>query len=134
MGSGLILVSSLMYALYLVGSGQMIRIPVCRAGNARIDGCNPNPLCHYPAAFVTATAVTDLCDRGGDEPVFDGLAGVCLSLAIRYIGAGRAALIGCVGPLLTIFFGYWLLDEGITPIQVIGALLVIAGVLVVGRR
>jgi drug/metabolite transporter (DMT)-like permease len=42
-------------------------------------------------------------------------------------------MIGCVGPLLTIFFGYWLLDEAITPVQVVGALLVIAGVLVVGR-
>lgn len=53
------------------------------------------------------------------------------SAAIRRIGSGPAAL---VGPLLTIVFAWLLLDEGFSVAQMIGAVLVIAGVATVSRR
>jgi drug/metabolite transporter (DMT)-like permease len=39
-----------------------------------------------------------------------------------------------VGPLLTIGFGWWLLNESASLEQGIGAALVIAGILIVSRR
>jgi len=57
-----------------------------------------------------------------------------LSAAIRSLGAGRAALFGMVGPLLTIGFGWWLLDESISLAQMAGAGLVLIGILMVLRR
>ena len=45
-----------------------------------------------------------------------------LSAAIRRIGAGPASLFGMVGPILTIGFGWWLLDEPISIEQTIGAI------------
>jgi drug/metabolite transporter (DMT)-like permease len=54
--------------------------------------------------------------------------------AIRRIGAGRASLFSMVGPLLTIGFGWWLLNESASLEQGIGALMVIAGILIVSRR
>ncbi len=56
------------------------------------------------------------------------------SAAIRRIGAARTALIGTLGPMLTIFFGYWLLAEPMSVWQMMGAGLVLAGVLLISRR
>ena len=43
-------------------------------------------------------------------------------------------LIGTLGPMLTIVFSYWLLGEPLSLPQMAGAGLVLAGVLLVGRR
>ena len=56
------------------------------------------------------------------------------SAAIRRLGAGRSSLFTMVGPLLTIGFGWWLLDEAISLARIIGAALVLLGILVVSRR
>ena len=56
------------------------------------------------------------------------------SAAIRRIGSSKAVLIGTVGPMLTIFFGWWLLGEPLSLAQIGGACLVLAGVLLVSRR
>jgi drug/metabolite transporter (DMT)-like permease len=56
------------------------------------------------------------------------------SAAIRRIGSARAVLIGTLGPVLTIFFGWWLLAEPISLAQLLGAGLVLAGVLLVSRK
>ena len=56
------------------------------------------------------------------------------SAAIRRIGSSRSVLIGTLGPVLTIFFGWWLLDEPISVAQMAGTVLVLAGVLQVTRR
>jgi drug/metabolite transporter (DMT)-like permease len=53
--------------------------------------------------------------------------------AIRRIGSGRAALIGTLGPLMTIALGWWWLGESISAWQLLGAALVVAGVVIVGR-
>jgi drug/metabolite transporter (DMT)-like permease len=55
------------------------------------------------------------------------------SAAIRRCAA-RTALIGTLGPMLTIFFGYWLLAEPMSVWQMMGAGLVLAGVLLISRR
>ena len=56
------------------------------------------------------------------------------SAAIRRIGSARAVLIGTLGPVLTIFFGWWCLDEAISLAQIGGASLVLLGVLLVSWR
>ena len=43
-------------------------------------------------------------------------------------------MIGTIGPVLTIGFGVVFLDEPITLFQIAGALLVVAGVMLVTRR
>ena len=56
------------------------------------------------------------------------------SAAIRRIGAAKAVLIGTPGPVLTIFFGWWLLGEPLSLSQMSGAGLVLTGVWLVSRR
>ena len=45
----------------------------------------------------------------------------------------KTALIGTLGPILTIFFGVWLLDESLTWWQMGGAALVLAGVMLISK-
>lgn len=56
------------------------------------------------------------------------------SAAIRRIGSARAVLIGTLGPILTILFGWLLLAEPVSLAQLLGAGLVLAGVILVARR
>src|SRR5258708_37284756 len=42
------------------------------------------------------------------------------SEALRRIGANQVALIGALGPVTTIFFGWMGLDETMTPVQLAG--------------
>lgn len=57
-----------------------------------------------------------------------------LSAAIWRIGAAQAVLIGLVGPMLTIFFSWWLLGEPLSAEVLLGTALVIGGLLVVIRK
>lgn len=65
------------------------------------------------------------------------LPSLLLAEAIKRIGAGRVAMIGSAGPVITIYLGVALLGEPATAMQLLGAGLVLAGVLLVtlpGRR
>jgi drug/metabolite transporter (DMT)-like permease len=79
----------------------------------------PLPIYFYGAAMALFSTVF---------PVF------MLSAAIRRIGAARTVLIGTLGPVLTIFFGWCLLDEPLSVEQLGGAVLVLVGVWLVSRR
>lgn len=137
-GSALVLASAVIYAFYLVGGGQLIG----RIGPARFTALAM--LVSTAASLAHFCLVRPLADLLQPWPVLALALALALfstalpvfaqSAAMRHIGAGRAALIGSVGPMLTIGFGWWLLDETISLAQVFGAALVVAGVLVIGRR
>lgn len=137
-GGGFVFASSVSYALYLSGSAGMI----ARLGAARFTAL----------AMLVSTAATGghflatqpLAALVQPWPVYALGAGMGLfstvlpvfaqSGAIRRIGSGQAALVGMVGPLLTIVFAWLLLDEGFSVAQMAGVALVVAGVAAVSRR
>ncbi len=137
-GGGFVFASSVSYALYLSGSAGMIG----KLGAARFTAL----------AMLVSTAATGghflatqpLTALVQPWPVYALGAAMGLfctvlpvfaqSAAIRRIGSGQAALVGMVGPLLTIAFAWLLLDEGFSTAQMVGAALVIAGVAAVSRR
>ena len=51
-------------------------------------------------------------------------------LAIERLGAATVAQTGMIGPLSTILMGVWLLGEALTPVMVVGTVLVLAGIYV----
>ena len=57
-----------------------------------------------------------------------------MSEGIRLTGANHAAMVGSVGPVATIFFGYWFLNEPVAVIQIAGAALVLSGVALVSSK
>lgn len=137
-GGALVFGSSVSYAIYLSGSAPMIN----RLGAMRFAAL----------ASLVSSAVTLLHFVGTHPlsafsqplPVYGwGLAMALFSTvipvfaqsaAIRRLGAGRSSLFTMIGPLLTIGFGWWLLDEHISWAQMAGAALVVAGILIVSRR
>jgi drug/metabolite transporter (DMT)-like permease len=136
-GAGFVFASSLCYALYLSGGAQMI----ARLGSARFTAL---ALLVSTAATLTHFAITEpLSALLQPWPVVALSIAMALfstvipvfaqSAAMRRIGSGPAALIGTLGPLLTILFGWWLLDEAISVAQIAGAALVLSGVILVGR-
>lgn len=47
---------------------------------------------------------------------------------IRLVGASNSGIIGFVGPVATIFLGYWFLNEPVTLMQLLGTAVVLAGI------
>ncbi|MGP1609179.1 MAG: EamA family transporter, partial [Burkholderiales bacterium] len=53
---------------------------------------------------------------------------------LKRIGANQVSLVGCVGPLATMVFAWMFLGEAMTLVQLAGAALVLAGVLIISLK
>jgi len=53
---------------------------------------------------------------------------------LKRIGANQVALTGCIGPVATMAFAWLFLGEKISTVQMAGASLVLAGVLLISLR
>ena len=138
MGAAFVLGSSLCYAIYQSGAEPMIR----RLGSARFTAL----------AMIVSTAATQLhfaikqplaaliqpwpiYAYGAAMALFSTVLPVFMnSAAIRRIGVAKSVLIGTLGPVLTIAFSWWLLDEPLSLAQISGAALVLAGVMLASRH
>ncbi len=137
-GGALVFGSSVSYAIYLAGSAPMIgRLGAMRFSALASLVSSAVVLVHFAATQPLAAFVQPLPVYGWGlamalfatvVPVF------AQSAAIRHLGAGPTTLYSMIGPLLTIGFGCWLLDEAISLAQMIGAALVVLGILSVSRR
>ena len=139
LGSFWVLLSALTYAAYLMGSGRLVgRVGSLRfASYAGLVSCGgvivqyvvtrdasvilSQPPQVYWLALLMAAVSTVL-------PI------VLMSEGIRRIGASHASIIGSVGPIATIFLGFFFLEEPITAFQLGGAGLVLAGVLAISLQ
>jgi drug/metabolite transporter (DMT)-like permease len=137
LGGALVFASTLTYSLYLVGQGEVVR----RLGPRRLSDAviavssvavlvqfaltRPLAALHLPAPVLAYGAAMGL--------VSTVLPIRWLAAGIERVGAGRAALVSSIGPVLTIALGVIVLGERLTTLQVVGALLVIGGVIVVGK-
>jgi drug/metabolite transporter (DMT)-like permease len=59
---------------------------------------------------------------------------VTLAMGIKRIGASKAAIVSSIGPVATAFLAYIFLGEQMDFIQIIGMILVMAGVLVISMK
>ncbi len=138
LGGALVFGSSVSYAVYLSGSAPMIaRIGAMRFAALATLMSSAVTLLHFVASHSFNAFIQPLPVYGWGLamalfstviPVF------AQSAAIRRLGAGRSSLFTMIGPLLTIAFGWWLLGEAISLAQIVGAALVLLGILVVSRR
>lgn len=135
LGMTLVFGSALAYACYLVGSGEIIQ----RIGANLFTGITLSISCL--CCLVHFMLVNPLSALAVSPRVLGlglTLAIVCtvmpatlLTNGIRRIGASKAALIGAVGPVATLYLGYTVLGETLVALQVAGTTLVLAGVLMV---
>jgi drug/metabolite transporter (DMT)-like permease len=137
-GSLLVLVSAITFAIFIVAAGDMIP----RIGSLRFTAYGMISAC--VGVIVHNLITEDVQGFHQATPVYELaflLAVFCTVLpsflmneGIRILGSGKAASLGIMGPVITLFLGALILDEAVGPIQIIGAVLVIGGVALVSIR
>jgi drug/metabolite transporter (DMT)-like permease len=138
LGSICIFASALTYAFYLVGTGQL---------TPKLGSINYTAL-----SMIVSTAAVFLhyFVVGKIENLFANkdVLWLCLNMAIfstvipsfliaegiRLMGSGRASIVASVGPVSTIILAYFFLNEEFGLIQLMGTVLVLAGVLTVSVK
>jgi drug/metabolite transporter (DMT)-like permease len=138
-GGGLIFACTVTYAIYIAGSGQVVG----RIGAIRFAALATTVAA---ACVLIQFAIQNPADALVTQPwqVYMHAAGMALvstilpifmtAKAIQMIGAAKVSMIGAVGPVATIFFGWLLLNEQVSIQQIIGAALVLSGVILVARK
>ena len=132
-GAGLIFLSALAYATYLVGSGQliprlgvwtftsaaMIVSAICVVTHYLLSATQVGLWSHQPPVYAYAFTMA----------IFSTvLPSFLISIGIKRIGASNAAIFGGIGPVSTIVLASIFLGESLTVPQIWGTAFVILGV------
>ncbi|RLL56055.1 DMT family transporter [Mariprofundus sp. EBB-1] len=137
-GSLLVFGATLSYSMFLVGSGEVIpKVGAKRfTAYAMIISCLAVMI-----QFGLLREVSDL--RQPVEVYLYGFAmavfstvipAFLLASAIHRIGASHTAIVGALGPVVTIVIAAMVLNEAVSLMQMLGALCVIAGVFTLGLK
>lgn len=139
LGAALVLGSAIAYAIYLIASGEL----VARIGSLRLVAY---AMCVSTACCVIQYAVLGRPWQELAQPapvmwlsavnaVFCTVLPVSMTMmAVARIGAPMASQAGMVGPVSTLFLGFWLLGEPITAVQLLGSALVMGGIYLLSSR
>jgi drug/metabolite transporter (DMT)-like permease len=138
LGAALVFAGAFCYALYLVGAGPIIT----RIGSVRFIAWAMLTstafvivqfLLTRPLAALAASAPIQLLSLV--MALFSTvLPTLLVAEAIKRIGANRTSLIGSLGPVFTIWLGWWMLGEAVHWTQLLGAALVLSGVTLVTMK
>jgi drug/metabolite transporter (DMT)-like permease len=133
LGGALVFASAVSYAIYLLRAGPLL----ARLGSARVAAWGTVIACGFAVAqFLLLRPAAALVAQPWQVQalsvamaVFSTVLPVWLmSEAIRQLGAGPAAMIGSLGPVVTLLLAWVVLGEALGVLQLLGAALVIAGV------
>ncbi|WP_068826541.1 DMT family transporter [Pseudomonas sp. BMS12] len=137
-GAAFVFASALSYAFYSAGAEVSIRnLGTLRFAALAIIVSTFATQIHFLATqpLSALQQPLDVYAYGAAMALFSTVLPVLWqSAAVQRIGSARTVLIGTLGPILTIFFGWLLLSEPLSLAQLLGAGLVLAGVLLVSRR
>ena len=138
LGAALVFGSAVTYAIYLIAGTRMIR----KLGSMRFTA--------YASLAATVFVIATFLGTHGvaSLAVPSEVYGLTLVLAVfstvlplwlmaeglRRIGASQVSLVACVGPVATIALAHFVLGEAVTPIQLAGAALVLAGVFIISVK
>ena len=138
LGAMFVMASALCYAIYLVGSGQIVnRIGSLRFGAYASIVSTIGILVHFllfrdPTFLAQPPQVLGIAAL---MAVFSTVLPVILMAeGIRRIGSSNAAMLGAVGPISTMFMGFIFLGDPVTLFQIVGAILVLIGVLAISLK
>ncbi len=139
LGAALIFASALTYAGYLVASGKLIpKLGVLSFTACTMLVASVTATAHYMAlphqAELTRLPINVYGIALLMAVVATVLPSFLLSAGIHRIGSSRAALVGTIGPVSTIFLAYVFLGEGVSALQLAGTALVMAGVLAITMK
>lgn len=138
LGSTFVLAAAITYALYLIASGELLK----RIGSTRLVAyamtvSSVVTLVHFFAvhSWEGLQQVPEVYQLSLVHAVMQTVLPVFLTMwAIARVGAPLVSQIGMIGPVSVLFLAWWLLGEPITLLQLVGTAIVLAGLLVLGRR
>ena len=135
LGGGFVFLAALTYAIYLVGSGQLLP----RIGTRRFTAYSMIAAClavllHYAIAgteslFNFSIRIYGLAIYMAIFATF--LPTFLMAEGIRILGSNTASIISAIGPISTILLAYFILGEHLLIHQWVGAVIVISGVLLI---
>ncbi len=137
LGSALVLASSVIFAFFVMGSSLMTQ----GIGSGKFTAYSMSIACVVTISHFVLARGLDLWHLPLEVyrlalimAVFSTvLPSFFLNAGIRRIGAGPASIVSTTGPIVTLVLAHFLLGEAITPLQLGGTFLVLAGVYVVSR-
>jgi drug/metabolite transporter (DMT)-like permease len=133
LGSALVFASAVCYAAYLVGNGNVVgrlgatRVTAWATGCACVLALLQMFVMRGAAALLTPVWQVQLLALA--LSIFATVLPIWLiAEAVRRLGAGPTAVIGSLGPIITVGLAVLFLGESVGVLQLIGAAAVIAGV------
>ncbi|MDX8381810.1 MAG: DMT family transporter [Ghiorsea sp.] len=139
LGSALVFVSTITYAIFLVGSGEVIP----KVGTRRFAAYAMIVSCLAVILHFSIVRDFDVLMHQAMHVYAYGLAmalistvlpSFMLAAAIHRIGASQTSIVGGLGPIVTLGMAAIFLSEPLTLMQLAGAALVIAGVFILGKH
>ena len=135
LGALLVFGSAVSYAIYLVAGSRLVH----KFGSMRFSAYASLIATGFVIAHFTATRplqalvvdervyvlVTILAVFSTVLPLW------LMAEGLKRIGANQVSLAGCIGPVATMVFAWMFLGENMTTVQISGAALVLAGVLII---
>lgn len=139
LGSVLIFICAITYALYLVGSGKMIpKIGASRFTTYSMLAATAGVIIHFIFKnnwYLLQTGGSVLWGYSLLLAIFATvIPSFLLSAGMKRIGSNNVAIISSIGPVSTIIQAHFVLGEDMFAEQLIGTLLVIVGVILIGWK
>lgn len=138
LGAVLIFVCAFTYAAYIVGSGRLIpKVGAIKFNSYAMSFASIGVLLHF--AFLSDVSLLHLPRLvyvySFMMAIFSTvIPSYLVTAAINRIGSDNTAIVGSVGPVSTIALAFFFLSEPITLWQSIGTVLILVGVLVIGKQ
>lgn len=136
LGAALVFTSALTYSFFVIGSGYFaVKLGSVRFTSVALTAASLGVLAHvYLSGNTLFGHPTAVYAYGLTLAIFCTVIPTYLvTEGIRRIGAGDAAILGATGPVATIVLEYFVLGEHLNWVQAAGAVLVIVGVVLIGR-
>jgi drug/metabolite transporter (DMT)-like permease len=138
LGAILIFLCAITYALYIVGSGQIIpQVGAAKFNSYAMTFASVGVLLHY--LIASDTSLLNLSPLVYFYSIMMALVSTVIpsylvTEGIKRIGSDNAAIVGSIGPMSTILQAYILLHEPIFVLQIAGTILILAGILLIGKK
>jgi drug/metabolite transporter (DMT)-like permease len=138
-GGLLVFICSITYAIYIVGSGRLIPLTgATKFTSYAMLSATGGIFIHFLFQHKASSIVT----IAGEHWIYGLLLGIVATVLPSYliaggtkrIGSNNVAIISSIGPVSTILQAWWFLGETIHWSQLVGTVLVIAGILILGLK
>jgi drug/metabolite transporter (DMT)-like permease len=137
-GVVLIFVCAVTYAIYIVGSGQLIpSIGASKFNSYAMGFAAVAVILHF--MITNDNSLFDLDKKVYTYSFSMAIIGTVIPSyliagGIKRVGSGNAAIIGSIGPVSTIVQAYFFLEEPIHVLQLTGTALILVGILMISKK